>query len=257
MNMYGSLVRMGPGTPLAGRLWNRKLAFVALLSVLVLACSSTSTNDGGNSGASGGSAGDVGSAGAGSGAGTGGVGGVGNAGGDAGPDGGSAGSGGNGPDGGNIPDGGVCAPGALRCSGNLPQSCDANGQWHDGGLCPYVCTGGNCTGECSPGTKQCDGKTPRTCDAAGAWKADATCTGALPQCSGGACVDACGGTCTYANACPSVANATHPYPYAGPGWIAQCVPQPPAYDTGICTCKCTQQYTCMTGGVNFCKSNGC
>lgn len=256
MNMYGSLVRMGPGTPLAGRLWNRGLAFVALFSVPVLACSPTSTNEGGNAGASGGSAGDGGSAGTGSGAGTGGASGVGNAGGDAGAGGASA-SGGSGPDGGNLPDGGVCAPGALRCSGNLPQSCDATGQWHDGGVCPYVCTGGNCTGECSPGTKQCDGKIPRTCDGTGAWKADATCTGALPQCSGGACVDACGGTCTYANACPSVANATHPYPYAGPGWIAQCVPQPPAYDTGVCTCKCTQQYTCMIGGVNFCKSNGC
>jgi len=69
--------------------------------------------------------------------------------------------------------------GAGRDSGWLPvtpyspqshsQACSASGQWTGAGTaCPFVCSGGSCTGVCAPSTKQCSGLTPQTCSATGA-----------------------------------------------------------------------------------------
>jgi formylglycine-generating enzyme required for sulfatase activity len=39
---------------------------------------------------------------------------------------------------------GVCAPGQVRCKGDVPQSCDSNGNWADGVLCQAYCSQGAC-----------------------------------------------------------------------------------------------------------------
>ena len=42
---------------------------------------------------------------------------------------------------------GVCVPGAKQCAGNLPQTCDNNGQWMNEPPCPSgrpLCSGGTC-----------------------------------------------------------------------------------------------------------------
>ena len=46
---------------------------------------------------------------------------------------------------------GQCKPGSKRCSGasNLTtQTCDENGAWVNGAVCPNVCSSGSCGGEC-------------------------------------------------------------------------------------------------------------
>ncbi|MFH1150779.1 MAG: right-handed parallel beta-helix repeat-containing protein, partial [Actinomycetota bacterium] len=48
---------------------------------------------------------------------------------------------------------GVCIPGARRCTGPIPQTCSASGQWEDGAACPHGCQEGNCDAarEAGPG----------------------------------------------------------------------------------------------------------
>ena len=43
-------------------------------------------------------------------------------------------------------------------------------------------------GRCTEGALQCNGDVPQRCDATGQWVPQPTCTGALPQCLAGTCV---------------------------------------------------------------------
>lgn len=79
-------------------------------------------------------------------------------------------------------------PGASDCQGKVPRTCNANGVWVPGSACPFVCSGGTCTGVCAPGTKQCDGNNVQLCTAQGQWQNDQPCT---YVCSGGACAGSC------------------------------------------------------------------
>ena len=60
--------------------------------------------------------------------------------------------------------GGICVPGSRQCNVSQPQACTVEGTWlDDGAACPYICTGGTCTGTCTPGSTQCSGRTVQTC----------------------------------------------------------------------------------------------
>jgi hypothetical protein len=83
---------------------------------------------------------------------------------------------------------GPCTPGAQQCSGNVPQTCDANGTWQSGTACQFVCSAGACTGTCTPGAKQCNGQTPQTCDASGSWQDGTACQ---YVCDKGDCAGSC------------------------------------------------------------------
>jgi hypothetical protein len=87
---------------------------------------------------------------------------------------------------------GECKPGSKRCSGagNLTtQTCDENGAWVSGPVCPNVCSSGSCGGDCMPGAKRCGANnTPQTCGPMGTWEPAAMacqfiCTGA-GECTG-------------------------------------------------------------------------
>lgn len=53
--------------------------------------------------------------------------------------------------------------------------------------CPYLCTSAACTGMCVPTSKQCLGNLPQTCDATGQWQDDAACSADSPLCIQGTC----------------------------------------------------------------------
>jgi len=152
---------------------------------------------GGSADASGGSAGRGGTAGADASGGSGGSAGSGATAGSAGfaGTGGAAGTatvdaGGGGPDSGvdGGPDVGVlCSPNATQCSGNGVQTCNASGQWEPAIACPFVCSGGVCTGVCSPTMQQCSGNGVQTCGPTGQWGAAAPCAAATPYCAQGTC----------------------------------------------------------------------
>lgn len=91
---------------------------------------------------------------------------------------------GSGTGGGTSSSGGTCAPGTKQCKGDVPQTCNMDGEWQSSAPCAYVCAAGDCTGVCSPGATQCDGPVPQTCDAAGQWQSGKYCT---TGCVGGAC----------------------------------------------------------------------
>jgi hypothetical protein len=98
----------------------------------------------------------------------------------------------------------MCTPGATRCSGQQPQTCDSNGQWQaTGTACRFVCSAasGACTGVCVPGAAQCNGAQPQTCDANGQWQNMGSACAGCSSCSSGACVPATGGACDDGNAC--------------------------------------------------------
>jgi len=44
-----------------------------------------------------------------------------------------------------------------------------------GATCPFVCSGGNCTGVCIPNNKTCNGNVPQTCDQSGNWQSGTPC----------------------------------------------------------------------------------
>ncbi|MGO9839373.1 MAG: hypothetical protein ACLP1X_34770 [Polyangiaceae bacterium] len=85
--------------------------------------------------------------------------------------------------------GGACTSGALQCSGQQPQQCDADGNWQSAGpSCATVdqaCVAGACVGACTPGTRQCSGNGAQTCAEDGQW-GDAVDCGSN-TCSGGVC----------------------------------------------------------------------
>ncbi len=88
---------------------------------------------------------------------------------------------------------GECAPG-KRCLGDVPQACDAQGQWVDEAACvqPEYCQGGQCIIECATGDLRCLGNTPQTCDDSGEWVGDVACSG--QTCLNGLCVGECSPT---------------------------------------------------------------
>jgi regulation of enolase protein 1 (concanavalin A-like superfamily) len=78
--------------------------------------------------------------------------------------------------------------GATRCSGQFAETCKS-GFWQVSQACPYVCSGGACTGECVPGSTEClDVFYLRTCSATGTWQTQSRCPFA---CSEGACTGVC------------------------------------------------------------------
>ncbi len=84
---------------------------------------------------------------------------------------------------------GVCTPGSKQCTGTVPETCDASGQWQLGAACPYVCSAGVCSGTCVPGTVECTGSQPQLCGASGTWQNNgAPC---VNVCSAGMCAGSC------------------------------------------------------------------
>ena len=57
--------------------------------------------------------------------------------------------------------GDTCVPNATQCSGSIPQTCSAQGQWSSAAPCAYLCQNGACTGTCVPASKQCNGNIPQ------------------------------------------------------------------------------------------------
>ena len=86
----------------------------------------------------------------------------------------------------------MCKPGTKRCSGanNLTtQTCDENGAWVNGMVCPNLCSSGSCGGVCMPGTKRCGANNVQeTCSPMGTWEPGMTCPFI---CSGTDCVGEC------------------------------------------------------------------
>src|SRR5262249_17881335 len=79
-----------------------------------------------------------------------------------------------------------CAPSAQRCNILQPQTCDPTGHWaNTGSPCPFLCSGGTCTGMCTPGSTQCNGNIAQTCDATGTFRDWQVCT----ACVAGVCTD--------------------------------------------------------------------
>jgi hypothetical protein len=83
----------------------------------------------------------------------------------------------------------TCDAPSTRCEGTQPETCGADGVWHEAGAaCTYVCLDGGCTGVCIPSSKKCSGLDPETCTAAGQWEAGAPCPFA---CDAGTCTGSC------------------------------------------------------------------
>jgi hypothetical protein len=87
---------------------------------------------------------------------------------------------------------GMCKPGSKRCSGtgNLTvQTCDENGTWVNGMVCPNICSSGSCGGDCMPDAKRCGANNVQeTCSAMGTWEPAMTCQFV---CMGAACAGEC------------------------------------------------------------------
>ena len=98
----------------------------------------------------------------------------------------------------------ICTPGSKQCSGNVSETCNADGTaWGNRVKCrfPSTCSNGDCSGMmCTPGTKQCSGKVAETCNAQGTAWADQT-----------TCPDTCSaGTCTGSTVCTPACSGTTP-----------------------------------------------
>ena len=74
---------------------------------------------------------------------------------------------------------GTCKPGSKRCSGPnslTTQTCDENGAWVDGMVCPNLCSSGSCGGVCMPNTKRCGANNVQeSCSVNGTWEPAMTC----------------------------------------------------------------------------------
>ncbi|AKU92701.1 choice-of-anchor J domain-containing protein [Vulgatibacter incomptus] len=90
--------------------------------------------------------------------------------------------------GGSGGESGTCSVGEIRCAGQIPLTCNAEGAWVAGEACEFACVEGDCTGECVAGSERCDGLVPQRCNAEGAWVTGEACQFA---CSGGACAGGC------------------------------------------------------------------
>lgn len=87
---------------------------------------------------------------------------------------------------------GMCKPGSKRCSGpdNLTtQTCDENGAWVNGTVCPNICSSGSCGGDCMPGAKRCGAnQVQESCSDKGTWEPGMMCQFI---CMGAACAGEC------------------------------------------------------------------
>lgn len=84
----------------------------------------------------------------------------------------------------------ACQPEARRCRGQLPEFCEATGEWSEGAPCEYLCEAGECVGECLPDTQRCRPGaplTPQRCDASGRWQDQPLCATACNDGDCGAC----------------------------------------------------------------------
>ena len=87
---------------------------------------------------------------------------------------------------------GMCKPGSKRCSGPndlTTQTCDENGAWVNGMVCPNICSSGSCGGDCMPSAKRCGANNVQeTCGDKGTWEPAMTCQFV---CMGAACAGEC------------------------------------------------------------------
>jgi hypothetical protein len=148
----------------------------------------------------------------------------------------------------------TCTAGDTQCQGNIPQTCDANGQWQDGTACPAQCTNGMCESACAQNDKRCMGDTLQVCDAHGMWQTSKTCPFV---CSAGACA----GTCVPgAKQCAN--NAVETCGPDGEWKTGETCPK--VCSDGMCAGKCTpgskmlcgSADTCNAGGTQICDDSG-
>jgi formylglycine-generating enzyme len=85
-------------------------------------------------------------------------------------------------------------PGDRVCDGLKAIDCGPDLVTSTETTCQYGCSDGGCMGVCAPGDKQCSGQVPQSCDANGQWQSEAPCGGVTPVCSAGRCtVPSCAG----------------------------------------------------------------
>jgi hypothetical protein len=132
-------------------------------------------------------------------------------------------------------------PEARRCSVDQPQICDASGHWTTAGsTCPYVCSGGRCTGTCRPGARRCNGSMSQTCDSGGTWRDAVPCTACVMD---GVCSDCSPGARSCAGNQPILCDASGHFVNSGPACTATaCV-------GGACT-QCAPNTTQCKPGDN-------
>jgi hypothetical protein len=89
----------------------------------------------------------------------------------------------------------ACTSQTTQCSGNDVQTCSGTGTWVTTSTCPYVCSGGACTGVCVPDAIGCASSTQtETCGSNGQWGNPSTCPSvqnATATCSNGICGFSC------------------------------------------------------------------
>jgi hypothetical protein len=136
-------------------------------------------------------------------------------------------------------EGGGCTPGAMRCNGLTPQTCDSSGEWQSMGAgCPVLCNSGSCSA-CTAGTIQCNGLQPQTCGSSGAWQ-----NSGLPcpyVCSGGGCSGMCVPGSTNPVACGNCGTDTQTCTTAG---------------TWQGSGTCSGQGTCAPNAIQSCDTYG-
>jgi hypothetical protein len=93
----------------------------------------------------------------------------------------------------------TCAPGAVRCVGSTPQTCNGAGvAWDPGTSCPIACIDGVGCGACIPTHTQCaDSTHVQTCQGNGMFGAPVGCPANAPACRPSTA--ACGGVCVPGN----------------------------------------------------------
>lgn len=97
--------------------------------------------------------------------------------------------------GGGTPNKCTCHPGAVRCSGNVAQTCNASGTaWGQDMTCSVACIDGTGCGSCVPSTTACcDSTHVKTCGTGGTYGSCSTCTTPGPACRQNE--KTCGGVC--------------------------------------------------------------
>src|SRR5262249_35133006 len=78
----------------------------------------------------------------------------------------------------------TCSPGAVRCVGLTPQTCDPAGlTWQSGTVCATACINGIGCGTCVPTHTQCsDSRHVQTCQANGTFDSGTQCPADNPVC---------------------------------------------------------------------------
>lgn len=139
---------------------------------------------------------------------------------------------------------GVCAPPQTRCQGSLPQTCSANGSWHDEPM-----SAGQCDAECTPDTTQCDGLSKQqTCDEAGEWAPAVECV--EQTCVGSGPGSACGGVCAQGQTKCSGADQQNCGVMGSWSKPAACV-TPRACQNGACACPASVPDECNDNCTNY------